>query len=125
GIRDKLVTGVQTCALPILILAGQVPQAPARVASAPEAGRPRVLVADSPEGCTVLARVLGDEFALTRVHTLVEALDLVQSSAVATRGVDAIVCGQHFEGSQMLRFLECVKAYKPTAPIPFVGCRAA
>jgi CheY-like chemotaxis protein len=94
-------------------------------AAVPQVDAPRVLIADSPEGCAVLARVLGDEFALTRVYTLVEALDLVQSSAVSTRAIDAIVCGQHFEGSQMLRFLECVKAYKPTAAIPFVGCRAA
>jgi CheY-like chemotaxis protein len=108
-----------------LILNGEESRSPALLAGAPEAGRPRVLVADSPEGCAVLARVLGDEFALTRVHTLVEALDLVQSSAVATRGIDAIVCGQHFEGSQMLRFLECVKAYRPTSAIPFIGCRVA
>jgi len=106
-----------------LILDGEVGSG--NHAGAAEAARSRVLVADSPEGCAVLARVLGDEFALTRVYTLVEALDLVQSSAVSTRGIAAIVCGQHFEGSQMLRFLECVKAYKPTALIPFVGCRAA
>jgi CheY-like chemotaxis protein len=108
-----------------LILGGEDRRSSERRAGAPEAARPCLLVADSPDGCTVLARVLGDEYALTRVYTLVEALDLVQSSAVATRGIDAIVCGQHFEGSQMLRFLECVKAYKPTAAIPFVGCRAA
>jgi len=90
-----------------------------------QGGRPRVLIADSREGCAVLGAALGDEFALTPVYTLVEALDLIQSSAGSARGIDAIVCGQHFEGSQMLRFLECVKAYRPTSAIPFVGCRAA
>jgi len=104
-----------------LILGGEAP----RPAASPGAGRPRVLIADSREGCAVLADVLGEEFALTRVYTLVEALDLVQSSAASTHAIDAIVCGQHFEGSQMLRFLECVKAYRPTSAIPFIGCRAA
>jgi CheY-like chemotaxis protein len=105
----------------LLVLDGEA----ARPADPQGTERPRVLLADNREGCTVLARVLGDEFALTPVYTLVEALDLVQSSAATTRGIDAIVCGQHFEGSQMLRFLECVKAYRPTSDIPFIGCRAA
>jgi CheY-like chemotaxis protein len=104
-----------------LILGGEAP----RPAASQGAERPRVLIADSRECCAVLAAVLGDEFALTRVYTLVEALDLVQSSAASTHAIDAIVCGQHFEGSQMLRFLECVKAYRPTSAIPFIGCRAA
>jgi CheY-like chemotaxis protein len=65
------------------------------------------------------------DYELVAVHTLVDALDIVQSSAVLKAGhIDVIVCGQHFEGSQMLRFLECVKRYKPTAEIPFVACRA-
>jgi len=103
-----------------LILDGELPRPAARQGGE----RPRVLIADSREGCAVLARVLGDEFALTRVHTLVEALDIVQSSAASTRRIDAIVCGQHFEGSQMLSFLQGVKAYPPTSSIPFLGCRA-
>ena len=94
------------------------------VAATREPARKRVLVADSPEGCAVLAGVLGDEFALVPVHTLSDALDLVQSSAATTQRIDAIVCGQHFEGSQMLRFLQCVKEYRATSSIPFIGCRA-
>jgi len=103
-----------------LVLDGEAPGP----AAGKGAERPRVLIADNREGCAVLARVLGDEFALTSVYTVAEALDLVQSSAASTRGIDAIVCGQHFEGSQMLRFLECVKTYRPTSGIPFIGCRA-
>src|SRR5574339_505846 len=41
-----------------------------------------------------------------------------------SRAIDAIVCGQHFEGSQMLRFLEAVKADPVAASVPFICCRA-
>jgi CheY-like chemotaxis protein/DNA-binding transcriptional regulator YdaS (Cro superfamily) len=104
-----------------LILGGEA----SRPTATQDAKRPRVLIADSRECGAVLATVLGNEFALTHVTTLVDALDLVQWSAASTHGIDAIVCGQHFEGSQMLRFLECVKAYRPTSAIPFIGCRVA
>jgi CheY-like chemotaxis protein len=105
-----------------LILDANGAAAPAGRASA---AKRRVMIADSAEGCALLARILGDEFALVPVHTLTEALDLVQGTAVAKNAsVDAIVCGQHFEGSQMLKFLECLKAYEPTRAIPFICCRS-
>lgn len=87
--------------------------------------KPRILLADRPDGCEALARILGDEFILVPVHTLTEGLDLLHGGAAATSlAFDAIVCGQHFEGSQMLHFLERVKASKATSQIPFIGCRA-
>ena len=93
--------------------------------TAAERAKHRVLVAENAPGYAVLSRILGDEFTLVPVRTLTEGLDLLQSSAVARhKAIDAIVCGQHFEGSQMLRFLECVKAYKQTSAIPFLCCRA-
>lgn len=99
-----------------------------KAAPAPEADpgpRRRVLIADDPAGYAALALVLGNEFTLVPVYTLNEALDLLQNTAIARhQRIDAIVCGLHFEGSQMLRFLECVKAYRPTQTIPFIGCRA-
>lgn len=85
--------------------------------------KPRVLVAESAEAHAVLARILSEDFTLVPVETFTEGLDLLQSSAARRMAFDAIVCGQHFDGSQMLRFLECVKAYKPTSAIPFIGCR--
>ena len=86
--------------------------------------RRRVLIAADPAGYAALALVLGNEFTLVPVYTLNEALDLLQNTAIARhQRVDAIVCSLHFEGSQMLRFLECVKAYRPTQAIPFIGCR--
>lgn len=98
--------------------------APGGTARALDAKR-RVLIADNVEGAAAVARILGEEFALVPVHTLTEGLDLLQNAVAAPRlAIDAIVCGQHFEGSQMLRFLECVKAYKPTMAIPFICCRA-
>jgi len=88
-------------------------------------GRKRVLVAESRDGFAVLSRVLGDEFTLVPVHTLMEGLDLLRNAGVArVPAIDAIVCGQHFEGSQMLRFLESVKAHAPSSRIPFICCRA-
>ena len=93
--------------------------------AADRAPRRRVLIADDPGGYAALALVLGNEFTLVPVYTLNEALDLLQNTAVArSQRIDAIVCGLHFEGSQMLRFLECVKAYRATQAIPFIGCRA-
>lgn len=82
-------------------------------------GRKRVLIAESRDGFRALAAILGDEFALVPAHTQGEALDLVRSHAI-----DAIVCGQHFEGSQMLGFLQSVKANPAAAGIPFICCRA-
>ena len=87
--------------------------------------RPRILVAASEESAEAICRMLGDEFDAVRAHTLLDALDLVQGGAVVkSAALDAIVCGQHFEGSQMLRFLECVKAYGPSSGLPFLCCRA-
>jgi CheY-like chemotaxis protein len=87
--------------------------------------KPRALVADSKESFAVISRILAGELDLVPVHTVTEAVDLLQGSAmVKGRGFDVIVCGQHFEGSQMLRFLEVVKAYKPTSRTPFICCRA-
>lgn len=88
-------------------------------ASARAAERKRVLIAESRDGFRTLAAILGDEFALVPVHTHGEALDLVRSHAV-----DAIVCGQHFEGSQMLGLLQSVKSNPAAAGIPFICCRA-
>ena len=94
-------------------------------AAAPAHAKRRVLIAESAEGYEVLAKILGEEFTLVPVRTLTDGLDLLQNSVVARHhAIDAIVCGQHFEGSQMLRFLECVKTYKATSAIPFVCCRA-
>lgn len=103
----------------------ETPHAFADNGSARAQKKPRVLLAERPDGCAALARILGDEFLLVPVHTLTEGLDLLQGGALATSlAFDAIVCGQHFEGSQMLHFLERVKTYPPTRQIPFIGCRA-
>lgn len=102
------------------------PQGKAGAGKAPprSPARPRALVADDPPGRAVIARILGGEFELVEAPTLTEALDLLQGAAVMKgHAIDVIVCGQHFEGSQMLRFLECVKAYRATSSIPFIACR--
>jgi CheY-like chemotaxis protein len=100
--------------------------APAPRATEPQGStKRRALVADSEDSFAVISRILGDELDLVAVHTVTEAVDLLQGSAmVKGRGFDVILCGQHFEGSQMLSFLEVVKAYKLTSRIPFICCRA-
>jgi hypothetical protein len=100
--------------------------APAARATEPRRStKPRALVADSEESTAVISRILGDELDLVAVRTVTEAVDLLQGSAMMKgRGFDVIICGQHFEGSQMLRFLEVVKAYKPTSRTPFICCSA-
>src|SRR5258706_52216 len=99
-----------------IILDEKKPAAHAALPGAQATPKRRVLVAESAQGYEVLAKVLGEEFTLVPVRTLTEGLDLLQNSVVARHhALDAIVCGQHFEGSQMLRFLECVKAYKATS----------
>ena len=86
--------------------------------------KPRALLAESPTAVAVISNILGDALDVIAVSTESEALDILQGSAmVAGRGIDVIICGQHFEGSQMLDFLQCVKAYKPTSRIPFICCR--
>ena len=91
----------------------------------PAPAKSRALVADSPESFAVISRILGDELDLVAVHTVTEAVDILQGSTVVKgRSVDVIICGQQFEGSQMLHFLEVVKAYKPTSRTPFICCRA-
>jgi len=108
-----------------IILDEKKPAAHAALPGAQATPKRRVLVAESAQGYEVLAKVLGEEFTLVPVRTLTEGLDLLQNSVVARHhAIDAIVCGQHFEGSQMLRFLECVKAYKATSTVPFICCRA-
>lgn len=89
----------------------------------PASRKPRALVAETASGAAAIAAMLRDDFDVVPVHTESEALDVVQGSAAAGRPLDLIVCGQHFEGSQMLDFLQCVKAYAPTSRIPFICCR--
>ena len=102
---------------------GRPAAAPGRPADA-EPPRGRVLVADNRMSFSAVARILGDEFSLVPAHTVTDALDILQGAAVAgVRGVDAVLCGQHFEGSQMLHFLQCVKAYPGTRDLPFICYR--
>src|SRR5712671_804745 len=86
--------------------------------TAQQATKPAVLLADSPEACAILANILGDELALLPAHTFADAARILGAGHV-----DVIVCGQHFEGSQMFRFLEHAKADGRTRHTPFICCR--
>jgi CheY-like chemotaxis protein len=89
-----------------------------RSASSAGGDKPQLLLANSPQACTVLAGILGDELTIVPAHTFADAARILGRDRI-----DVIVCGQHFEGSQMLRLLEHVKADERTRHIPFVCCR--
>jgi CheY-like chemotaxis protein len=108
----------------ILDAADRRPAPPSAERALAERPRDRVLVADNRMSFAAVARILGDEFSLVPAHTVTDALDILQGAAVAgMRSVDAVLCGQHFDGSQMLHFLQCVKAYPGTRDLPFICYR--
>jgi CheY-like chemotaxis protein len=86
--------------------------------AAGDSAKPAVLLADSAEACAVLATILGGELAPVPAHSFADAVRILDSGEI-----DVIVCGQHFEGSQMFRFLEHVKADERVRHIPFICCR--
>jgi CheY-like chemotaxis protein len=83
-----------------------------------DSNMPVALLADSPQACAVLASMLGGNLALAPAHTFADAVEILERGAI-----DVIVCGQHFEGSQMFRFLEHVKGDRRFRHIPFICCR--
>ena len=96
-----------------------------RSAPLPAQDKPRALVAGSPAAFAAISKILQDELDLVSVLTVTEAVDILQGATlVKGRGVDVIICEQHFEASQMLQFLEAVKAYKSTSRVPFICVRA-
>lgn len=77
------------------------------------------LIADTPQGCAVIQAALGTEgLSFICVHTIGDARTVLGRCAV-----DVIVCGQHFDGSQMLHFLQMTKLDEGAREIPFICCR--
>jgi len=80
------------------------------------ARRCRLLVAVTMLGYAHVSRALRGTFDLVPVFSRTQAL-----TAIKQGGIDAIVCGVHFEESRMLDFLVAVKAVAPE--MPFVCCQ--
>ena len=80
----------------------------------------RVLVAAQPAAWPVLKYLLDERRELVPVHTMPEALQLLEHDAAA---FDLIVCTLTFSDHHMLEFLLKVKGNPKTSPIPFLVCR--
>lgn len=83
------------------------------------ASKPRILLADVPEGCAAVSNAIRNDFEVELAFTRTDAIRILHREQI-----DLIVCGQQFEDSQMLRFLEHVKANERTRHIPFICCRS-
>lgn len=78
----------------------------------------RVLIANSADGAAVLSGVLGAGIDSVAAHSRTRAIQILHTQDIAL-----VVCDLHFDDSQMLRFLEHLKADERTRGIPFIGCR--
>jgi CheY-like chemotaxis protein len=83
-------------------------------------GKPRALIAVQPAAWSRVQGMLEDVLELVPVHTMAEALSLLQRDAGE---IDLIICSLTFSDSRMLEFLVRVKADPGTSGIPFLCCR--
>ena len=83
-------------------------------------GRPRILVAAQPAAWSVLQQHLEGLADLVAVHSLSEALGVLQRDP---RGIDLIISSLTFSDHRMLEFLVEVKGNPRTSAIPFLVCR--
>ena len=82
--------------------------------------RPRILVAAQPAAWPVLRQHLEVIADLVPVHTLSEAMRVLEKGSPA---VDLIICTLTFSDHRMLEFLLDVKGDPKTGAIPFLVCR--
>jgi PleD family two-component response regulator len=80
----------------------------------------RALIAAQPAAWTVLQSMLEEVMDLVPVHTMADALHVLQHD----RGkIDLIICTLTFSESRMLEFLLAVKGNATISDIPFLCCR--
>lgn len=82
--------------------------------------RPRILVAAQPAAWPVLRQHLEVIADLVPVHTLSEAMRLLERDP---RAIDLIICTLTFSDHRMLEFLLAVRNDPRTSAIPFLVCR--
>ena len=67
-----------------------------------QVSRLKILVADIPEGQSVVGRVLSEKFELIGTESLAEAKLLLQNSLLQKEdNFDLVVCGMHFDDCKM------------------------
>ena len=80
---------------------------------------PRVLLADSPQALPLVARLLGDEFAVTRASTWDEAVQSLQADQP-----QVAVVGYHFDDLRPYRLVQAIRAAGDGGRVPVVLVRA-
>jgi hypothetical protein len=81
------------------------------------AGKPKILVADLPEGQATIENIVGRDATLIAVGTLGEALQRLEGS------IDMVLCGIHFDESRMFDLLRLCKAQDQSRSRPFLCYR--
>lgn len=109
--------GVFESLLEIVLDAQEKRVSRSRHPAAPGSDR-RILVADTRAGCDAVIRLLPPETSVVSAHTRSEAF-----AVLAAERVGAILCGMRFDESQLLRFLQEVKADPRVRRTPFIGYR--
>ena len=82
--------------------------------------KPRALIAAQPPAWTVLQSMLEEVLDLVPVHTMAEALHVLQHDRAK---IDLIICTLTFSDSRMIEFLLAVKGNAALSGIPFLCCR--
>ena len=82
--------------------------------------RPRVLVAAQPAAWPVLKHLLEESADLVPVHTLAEAMQVLERDPP---GIDLVVCTLTFSDHRMLEFLLKVRGNPKTSAVPLLVCR--
>jgi PleD family two-component response regulator len=80
---------------------------------------PRVLLADTPQALPLVARLLGDEFAVSRASTCDEALRSLESDQP-----QVAVVGYHFDDLRPYRLVQAIRAADERDRLPVVLVRA-
>jgi CheY-like chemotaxis protein len=77
----------------------------------------RILAAVPSQALAVLDQAFGKGAVLLPAHTMEEAVTL------ASTGIDAILCGVHFDESRMFDLLRTIKANSALKDLPFICVR--
>jgi PleD family two-component response regulator len=81
--------------------------------------RPRVLLADTPQALPLVARLLGDEFAISGASTWDEALRCLE-----TNPPQVAVIGYHFDDLRPYRLVQAIREVGERDRVPVVLVRA-
>ena len=80
---------------------------------------PRVLLADTPQALPLVARLLGEEFAVSRASTWEQAVRCLETSQP-----QVAVIGYHFDDLRPYRLVQAIRAADERGRVPVVFVRA-